>query len=237
MNLLLALLAAGLTTLTDMPRALPLAYAVAAPDMVVVRTASAAADAAVPVDGLAGNWPSPLFSVSYDELGLAGLLRRDVFDEARRRVQQHALSPRMLAIADMSQPSTAKRLFVIDLVARKLVLQTYVAHGLNSGDLMATQFSNRNQSHQTSLGLYRVGARISSPKHGPALLLDGLDKGINDSARAREIIIHGADYVSESFIAAHGRLGRSWGCPAVPRATMARVIDLLADGGVLYVSG
>lgn len=206
MNLLLALLVAGLTPLTGMPR-------------------------------LAGNLPSPSFSVSYDELGLTGLLRRDVFDEAERRVQQHALSPRMLAIADLSQPSTAKRLFVIDLVARKVVLQTYVAHGRNSGDLMATQFSNRNQSLQTSLGLYRVGARISSPKHGPALLLDGLDKGINDSARAREIIIHGADYVSETFIAAHGRLGRSWGCPAVPPATMARVSDLLADGGVLYVSG
>jgi hypothetical protein len=160
-----------------------------------------------------------------------------VFDAAMRSASAHGLHPRRLAIADMSQPSTAQRLYIIDMDAKKVVLRTWVAHGQNSGDLTATKFSNRDDSHETSLGLYRVGAKITSPKHGPALLLEGLDIGVNDKALAREVIIHGAEYVSKLFIALHGRLGRSWGCPAVPPADMARIIDLLADGGLLYVHG
>ena len=173
----------------------------------------------------------------YREAGVAGMLESAVLVSGYRTVVRHGLEPRMLAIADMTQPSTAKRLFIFDLEERRLVLRTWVAHGQNSGGLMAEHFSNRNGSHQTSLGLYRVGSRIISPKHGPALLLHGLDKGLNDQALPREVIIHGADYVSAQFIAAQGRLGRSWGCPAVPRADMARVIELLADGGLLYVAG
>jgi hypothetical protein len=160
-----------------------------------------------------------------------------VFAAAVRSTAEHGLAPRMLAVADMSQPSTAQRLYVVDMETNTVVLRTWIAHGQNSGDLTATKFSNRNDSHETSLGLYRVGAKITSPKHGPALLLHGLDKGINDQALAREVIIHGAAYVSELFIALHGRLGRSWGCPAVPPADMARIIELLADGGLLYVYG
>lgn len=141
----------------------------------------------------------------------------------------------MLAIADMTRPSTEPRLTVIDLDARVVVMRTLVAHGQGTGDLMAEHFSNREGSHQTSLGLYRVGAQIVSPKHGQALLLHGLDHGVNDQALAREIIMHGADYVSEEFIAAHGRLGRSWGCPAVPKEQMTNMVQLLGDGGLLYV--
>ncbi|MFT3885463.1 MAG: murein L,D-transpeptidase catalytic domain family protein [Flavobacteriales bacterium] len=74
-----------------------------------------------------------------------------------------------------------------------------------------------------------------SPKHGDALLLHGLDRGVNDKAEEREIIIHGAEYVSAGFIAEHGRLGRSFGCPAVPVELMPRMIELLAGGGLLYV--
>ncbi|HSW28617.1 MAG TPA: murein L,D-transpeptidase catalytic domain family protein [Longimicrobiales bacterium] len=173
----------------------------------------------------------------YREVALAGMLESAVFVEAYRDMERHGLQARMLAIADMTQPSTAKRLFVLDLEERTLVLRTWVAHGQNSGELMAERFSNRDGSHQTSLGLYRVGADIVSPKHGRALLLHGLDQGVNDGALRREVIIHGADYVSAEFIAAHGRLGRSWGCPAVPRDDMARVIELLADDGLLYVAG
>jgi hypothetical protein len=173
----------------------------------------------------------------YREMRLEGLLDEGVFAAAYERVQRHDPRARMVAIADMSQPSTEKRLYVFDLENKKLVLHTLVAHGSGSGGLMAERFSNRDGSHQTSLGLYRVGARIVSPKHGAALLLDGLDRGLNDKARSREVIIHAAPYVSSAFAARHGRLGRSWGCPAVSAADMPKVIELLRDGGLLYVHG
>jgi hypothetical protein len=197
----------------------------------------------VPVSAVPAHAPDPevraaeVADALFREAGVAGMLESAVLVSGYRTMARHGLQARMLAIADMTQPSTAQRLFIFDLEARKLVLRTWVAHGQNSGGLMAERFSNRNGSHQTSLGLYRVGVRIVSPKHGPALLLHGLDKGINDLALRREVIIHGADYVSAHFIAAHGRLGRSWGCPAVPRADMAQVMDLLAEGGLLYVAG
>ena len=195
------------------------------------------------------GWPMPTLAADagpavvaneaadlYREMGLEGILDEAVFSAGYASVQSHGIRARMVAIADMSQPSTAKRLYVFDLETRKLVLRTFVAHGSNSGDLMADRFSNRDGSHQTSLGLYRVGSRILSPKHGPALLLDGMDRGVNDGALRREVIIHGASYVSQEFIAQHGRLGRSWGCPAVPIEDMSRVIELLGDGGLLYVA-
>ena len=172
----------------------------------------------------------------YHEVGLAGEVASEVFVKAYARVSGMAPA-RMLAIADMTQPSTAKRLYIIDLDRKTLMLRTWVAHGQGTGEVMARHFSNSHGSHQTSLGMYRVGAVIVSPKHGPALLLHGMDKGTNDQALAREVIMHGADYVSASFIAQHGRLGRSWGCPAVSREHMAKMIELLADGGLLYVHG
>ncbi len=168
-------------------------------------------------------------SLAKEELGFKA------WEQSLKRVEQSKEKAHVLAIADMSQPSTAKRLYVIDLDRKVLLLRTYVAHGQGTGDLMAERFSNDHGSHQTSLGLYRVGAEIVSPKHGAALLLHGLDKGVNDQALPREVIIHGADYVSESFIGQHGRLGRSWGCPAVTRESMKSMIDLLANGGLLYI--
>ncbi|MBK6628045.1 MAG: murein L,D-transpeptidase catalytic domain family protein [Flavobacteriales bacterium] len=167
--------------------------------------------------------------------GLEGLLALDAFRSAYEQACGQAPDARVLAIADMSRPSTEKRLVVIDLITGRTLLHTYVAHGQGTGELMAEVFGNEEGSHRTSLGLYRVGTEIVSPKHGQALLLHGLDKGVNDRALEREIIMHGADYVSEAFIAEHGRLGRSWGCPAVPRNTMSDLVRLLADGGLLYV--
>jgi len=184
--------------------------------------------------------PSVAASVGHDPvpgIDLPPTIDATVFEAAARSASEHGLHPRRMAIADMSQPSTAQRLYIIDMDAKKVILRTWIAHGQNSGDLTPTKFSNRTDSHETSLGLYRVGAKITSPKHGPALLLDGLDKGVNDQALAREVILHGAKYVSALFIALHGRLGRSWGCPAVPTGDMARIIELLADGGLLFVYG
>jgi len=176
-------------------------------------------------------------AVLYVELGLEGHMTEQVFAAGYNSVARHGASARMLAIADMTQPSTAKRLYIIDLEKKELVLHTWVAHGQGSGELKCTAFSNREGSHATSKGLYRVGAEIVSPKHGAALLLHGLDRGVNCQAESREVIMHGAEYVSADFIAQHGRLGRSWGCPAVSRADMPRMIDLLANGGLLYVHG
>lgn len=173
----------------------------------------------------------------YRAIGLAGQLDTAAFYAGYRSLEQHGVHGGVIAIADMTQPSTAKRLFVIDLNAKTLLLRTYVAHGQNTGDLTATHFSNRLDSHQSSLGLFRVGEAITSAKHGRALLLEGLDKSVNDLARARELIIHAADYVSDAFIAAHNRLGRSWGCPAVSRDAMPQLIHSLAGGGLLYVYG
>lgn len=173
----------------------------------------------------------------YAEICLEGQVTQTAFVRGYDALAQRGVKTRMLAIADMTQPSTAKRLHLIDLANKELVLSTYVAHGQGSGELYCSSFSNKHGSHATSKGLYRVGAEIVSPKHGAALMLHGLERGLNCQAEPREVIMHGADYVSEGFIAEHGRLGRSWGCPAVSRADMPRMIQLLADGGYLYVHG
>ena len=173
----------------------------------------------------------------YAEICLEGQVTQTAFIRGYDALARRGAKARMLAIADMTQPSTAKRLHLIDLANKELVLSTYVAHGQGSGELYCSSFSNKHGSHATSKGLYRVGAEIVSPKHGAALMLHGLERGLNCQAEPREVIMHGADYVSEGFIAEHGRLGRSWGCPAVSRADMPRMIQLLAGGGYLYVHG
>jgi hypothetical protein len=171
----------------------------------------------------------------YAACGLEGLLPRHVFDQAIASAQQRGMKARVIAIADMTRPSNEQRLYIVDLESRRLLSSTWVAHGRNSGELRCTAVSNREGSLQTSKGLYRVGTEIVSPKHGQALLLHGLDPGVNDKALEREIIIHGADYVSADFIREHGRLGRSFGCPAVPRGMMPQLVQWLANDGLLYV--
>ncbi len=200
--------------------------------------ATPASVASAATNGLAPSVSDPADAL-FDGLRLEGIITRDAFASAYQSVSSRGLAVGggTLAIADMSLPSTEKRLVIVDLARQQVLLRTWVAHGEGSGGLMAERFSNAHGSHQTSLGLYRVGIEFVSPQHGAALLLQGLDKGINDQARAREVIVHGADYVSADFIARTGRLGRSWGCPAVPRADMARVIATLKNGGLLFVHG
>ena len=171
----------------------------------------------------------------YRACGLEGSLDPQVFAAAIARAERTGKLPKVIAIADMTQPSTARRLYVVDLENRKLLLRTWVAHGKGSGEERCERTSNKNGSLCTCSGLMRVGQRITSPKHGDALLLHGLEKGVNDHAQEREIIIHGADYVGAEHIREHGRLGRSWGCPAVAPDVMQRLLGLLPEGSLLYV--
>ncbi len=140
----------------------------------------------------------------------------------------------IVSIVDFSLPSTVKRLFVIDLENGKLLFNTYVAHGKNSGAGMATSFSNSPESFKSSLGFY-VTADTYNGKHGYALRLEGEEKGINDNAYSRGIVMHSADYVSESTIHSLGYLGRSQGCPAVPADCYQAIISKIKNGTCLFM--
>jgi hypothetical protein len=141
----------------------------------------------------------------------------------------------ILTVIDFDLPSTAKRMWIIDIKNQKLLLHSYVAHGRGSGDDKAIRFSNQAESHQSSLGFY-IANETYFGKHGLSLKLDGLDKGMNDLARARAIVVHGADYVSADFINKHGRLGRSHGCPAVPQELNQQVINLIKGKTCLFIN-
>lgn len=140
----------------------------------------------------------------------------------------------ILTIVDFSLPSTEERMWVIDMKTKTILLQSLVAHGRNSGDNVATRFSNVSESYQSSLGFYTT-AEVYQGKHGFSLRLDGLEKGINDNARNRAVVIHGADYVSKSFIKQHGRLGRSQGCPAIPYEIHEKLINTIKNKSCLFI--
>ena len=149
---------------------------------------------------------------------------------------QDKLKKPLLTVIDYSLPSTQKRLWIIDLAQQKILLHTVVAHGRNSGALLAEKFSNRPESYQSSLGFFQTGEAYQG-KHGYSLRLDGLEVGINDQARARAIVIHGADYAKETVAATAGRLGRSLGCPAVPPDLSTPLIKLIKGGSLLFIYG
>ena len=140
----------------------------------------------------------------------------------------------LLTIVDFSQASTNKRMYIIDLKKKKLVEQSLVAHGRNTGQLMATNFSNVPESFQSSLGFY-VTSETYEGKHGLSLRLDGMEKQINDNARNRAIVIHGADYATEGFCKSTGYLGRSYGCPAVPQNVSKSIINTIRNGSCLFI--
>jgi hypothetical protein len=152
-----------------------------------------------------------------------------------QKMDEELKSP-LLTIIDFSLPSTERRLWIIDLSEKTILLNSVVAHGRNSGELMASKFSNRPESFQSSLGFYKTGETYIG-KHGYSLRLDGLEKGVNDQARNRAIVIHGADYANEAFARTNGRLGRSLGCPALPSELSSEVIDLIKDGSLLFIFG
>ena len=141
-----------------------------------------------------------------------------------------------ITIVDFNKPSTEKRLWIIDLANKKLLFNTLVAHGSGTGDNMAKDFSNTSNSNQSSLGFY-IANETYSGKHGLSLRLDGMDEGYNTNARNRAVVVHGADYVSQAFIDQHGRLGRSWGCPALPAELSASIINTIKGKTCLYIDG
>ena len=141
-----------------------------------------------------------------------------------------------LTLIDFQLPSTEKRMWIIDLEEEKVLFNELVAHGRNSGDLYAESFSNEVNSLASSLGFYLTG-EIYEGKYGRSLRLDGLEKGYNDRARERAVVLHGADYSSQAVVDSQGRLGRSYGCPAVPFENKDAIVDAIDTRTVLYING
>ena len=140
----------------------------------------------------------------------------------------------ILTIIDFSISSVYERMWIIDVNKMEVIHVSLVAHGRNSGEEFAASFSNTPSSYQSSLGFYITGLTYTG-KHGLSLCLDGVEPGINDKARERAIVMHGADYVSRDFIQHYGRLGRSFGCPSIPMEDHEKVINMLSGGSCLYI--
>ncbi|OOE58013.1 hypothetical protein BZG13_08060 [Salinivibrio sp. ML323] len=169
----------------------------------------------------------------YQSLNLAGEVSYQAFADAYRHFAHNRSRKPVMTLIDYGKPSSEKRFWVINVKKRQVLFRSYVSHGKNSGSLYAKRFSNQINSLQTSLGVYRA-AETYHGKHGYSLRLDGLSKGLNDNARARAIVIHGADYAHPKVIKQSGQLGRSWGCPALPSYLSARVIDAIKNGTFIY---
>ncbi len=140
----------------------------------------------------------------------------------------------IITVIDYSMPSTAKRMWVLNVNTQKVLFNTLVAHGRNSGNNYATTFSNTPNSKETSIGLYQT-ANVYHGHDGLSIRLNGLDKGFNSNAMERDVVIHGATYVSQNLAKAQGRIGRSWGCPAVSKKMIKPIINTI-KGGTLVLA-
>jgi L,D-transpeptidase catalytic domain len=174
-------------------------------------------------------------SLKLDMTGLS----KNIFEMAVRGLQKLKesgliVTDTIISIADFSQPSGNKRLYVIDLNNFSLLFQTYVAHGQNSGKEYAEKFSNRPHSFQSSPGFY-VTMDPYMGSNGYSLKINGVEKGINNNALRRDIVIHGAGYVNENLIHQQGYIGRSWGCPAVPLGLHYKLIETIKNGTCLFI--
>lgn len=167
-------------------------------------------------------------------------LSLDVFQKAFigfQNLKQNGLvapGKAILTVIDFTKPSREKRMWVIDLNQKKVLFNTLVSHGKNTGNVKAEKFSNVPNSNMSSLGFY-VTDKTYYGKHGLSLKLQGMDKGFNTNAMKRAIVVHGADYATENFIKQYGRLGRSLGCPALPSEISKEVINVIKDETVLFV--
>ena len=144
------------------------------------------------------------------------------------------VSRNILSICDFSQSSRNKRLYVIDMASRKLLYNTYVAHGRNSGSEYATSFSNKAESLKSSLGFYITQGTYMGA-HGLSLKIEGVERGFNDNAQKRNIVIHGCEYTADPFIRSNNFCGRSFGCPAVPSLQSPDIIQTLKEGTCLFI--
>jgi L,D-transpeptidase catalytic domain len=174
-------------------------------------------------------------SMHLDNMGLSKTAFSYAMKGFNYLVQAGKLSKdNIISIVDFSQPSSRKRLFVIDLNNLRVLYNTYVAHGVNSGKEYANQFSNTPESNKSSLGFYETKNTYLGG-NGYSLRLQGLERGINDNAEKRDIVIHGAGYVDESLIRSQGYIGRSWGCPALPEKLHKPIIDKIKNGSCLFI--
>ena len=171
----------------------------------------------------------------YKEMELDGKINYSVFEQAMIGYKKiHAKNKNIITLIDFSKPSTKKRFYVLDLKHKEVVYTTYVAHGRNSGGNYATSFSNENGSNKSSLGFF-VTENTYEGKHGYSLIINGLEEGINDKAKERAIVIHSAGYANPSVISSSGRLGRSFGCPALPEDISTPIIDTIKNGTLLFI--
>ena len=157
------------------------------------------------------------------------------YDGFNRLLEQRCLTrDTILTIIDYSKPSDYERLFVIDLKNRKLLFKSLVAHGKGSGVAFAESFSNQPSSHQSCLGFFVTGKSYYG-KHGYSLRINGMEIGINNNALSRAIVFHEAPYVSINFIEKTGRLGRSFGCPALPVEKNQLIIDTIKNASCVFI--
>ena len=205
---------------------------------------SGAADLAdVPAKAKTAASTSPIASPAETAFVLPAIIKAETID---RKVLDLALQattcatrqgvverPATLTVIDYSRPSTKPRLWVVDLTTGDVLFEELVAHGQGSGGDLATQFSDDPDSHQSSLGLFLTEETYTG-KHGYSLRLQGLEDGVNSRARERAIVVHAAEYVTAATVGTLGRLGRSWGCPALGPNVATRVIDTIKGGSLIF---
>lgn len=179
-------------------------------------------------------------SLLYDELSLSEIgLGKKAFEYAYKgykKLLNRGLIAKenILSVVDFSQSSKNKRLYILDIENKEILVNTYVAHGRNSGKEFATNFSNSVSSLKSSLGFFVTKATYYG-EHGLSLRIDGMEPGINDNAEKRAVVIHGADYLGDRYLKGNPFSGRSWGCPAVPSAQSNEIIDMIKDGTVMFI--
>jgi hypothetical protein len=188
-----------------------------------------------------GSASNTLFIHSiYTEIHQAGAnLSEEIFSLAlsgfdKLNAQGRLSADSIITIIDFSKSSRENRLIVVDLKTKELLFKTIVAHGMNTGEEFARSFSNAMNSHKSSLGFYVTGGTYMG-SNGFSMMLNGVEKGFNDKAKDRAIVMHGADYASEQVIRYKGYLGRSYGCPALPRPINKKIIETIKEGNCMFI--